>query len=967
MNYFKINKLTNGLTLLETLLYTAIVVIVAGLAVGTLLTTIRVQNTGTAYREVSEQARFIIEAMTREVRDSSLIDISTSTQSTKLVLRMGSTSRDYVAFYASGTSMWMDEGTSSVAQTIATTTTRLNTNKVSVATSTVSFIRIFNPPSKDAVQVSFTLYYNTNDKSVSSSSKQFITTLDRITSASIGDDLVPSANTLDVGQTSPQLRWKNVRLTDKLLIGVSNTRELTSGDIESDDRVVLGYTNGALKLLGTSTGEFLKFSNLNNNLTISIRNILGSSYEALRISSSTGNALVGVILSVPTDASEKLEVVGNIISKGTEWKKQITQLPDNNWYSVAYGNGRFVAVASSIGGSSCILGGIRRCVMYSSDGINWASSTTPTDNNWKSVTYGNGLFVAVSMNVVGNQVMTSPDGINWTIRNTPPVNNPWQSITYGNGRFVAVADSGTVDSVMTSPDGINWTTGTAYNPKWQSVTYGNGLFVAVAYNGAKRVMTSSDGITWALPAVVPPLGLWRSVTYGNGLFVAVALDLGGATICSSAMSSYQCAMISPDGISWTTVTTPTTPTLGAESITYGNGLFVAVTANTIITSPDGTNWTVRASPTANIWRSVTYGNGLFVAVAGSGAGDRVMTSGKMDYVITPTNNIFQGGLSIMGPSTGILSIGTTTPMALITIATTTTSASGVSTSTAVFNITSGGLVGMGTSTLPKTALSVTGNFRMRDINSNRYTIDIYSSSGSSTFKTYNSISNTLMPLDLKASAINYTNYKTNQTWGTINTNADWYLGGSTTTGIRFSTNSATSTILKSQGNLLIADGGNNGYIYLQGDRVGIGTTTPQTKLQVIGNIKVGTPIDSGSIFNFDHACLAGSCMTSDIRLKKDFVSLTGSLDKIIQLNPVSYKWRADEFPELKLDGEKLNIGLIAQDVQKIYPELVSTDEKGYETINYGVDLSLHILEAIKELKAKNDALKVRAKILESKL
>ena len=74
------------------------------------------------------------------------------------------------------------------------------------------------------------------------------------------------------------------------------------------------------------------------------------------------------------------------------------------------------------------------------------------------------------------------------------------------------------------------------------------------------------------------------------------------------------------------------------SITYGQvggqGLYVAVagsgTGNRVMTSPNGTEWTVQSSAADNNWNSVTYGQvngqGLFVAVASSGTGNRVMTS-----------------------------------------------------------------------------------------------------------------------------------------------------------------------------------------------------------------------------------------------------------------------------------------------------------------------------------------------------
>jgi len=48
----------------------------------------------------------------------------------------------------------------------------------------------------------------------------------------------------------------------------------------------------------------------------------------------------------------------------------------------------------------------------------------------------------------GNRVMTSPDGITWTLQ-TSAVDNAWVGVTYGNGIFVAVSVNGTGNQVMT--------------------------------------------------------------------------------------------------------------------------------------------------------------------------------------------------------------------------------------------------------------------------------------------------------------------------------------------------------------------------------------------------------------------------------------------------------------------------------------------------------------------------------------
>jgi hypothetical protein len=159
--------------------------------------------------------------------------------------------------------------------------------------------------------------------------------------------------------------------------------------------------------------------------------------------------------------------------------------------------------------------------MTSSDGISWTSRTSAADSTWSSITYGNGLFVAVA----SGGTMTSPDGIVWS--SITSIAGLWQSITYGNGLFVAVGSSGIV---MTSPDGSTWTarTGAASND-WQSITYGNGLFVAISSTGTgNRVMTSSNGINWILGASAAD-NEWFSITYGNGTFTAISHGLEGVS------------------------------------------------------------------------------------------------------------------------------------------------------------------------------------------------------------------------------------------------------------------------------------------------------------------------------------------------------------------------------------------------------------------------------------------------------
>ena len=282
----------------------------------------------------------------------------------------------------------------------------------------------------------------------------------------------------------------------------------------------------------------------------------------------------------------------------------------NAWRSVTYADGKFVAVSYN---------GTNR-VMYSTNGINWTAASAAEQNEWHGITYGNGKWVAVSKDGT-NRVMYSTDGINWTSASAAEA-NLWYSVTYGNGKFVAVASSGT-NRVMYSTDGINWTAqaATSQSP-WKDVTYGNGKWVAVADNGSNRVMYSSDAINWTSATAAEQNG-WRSVTYGNGKFVAVAAN------------GTNRVMYSTDGINWTSAS-------AAEanvwvSVIYGGGYFVATdTANGVMYSTDGINWTAASGPAGwnEMWYSITYGNGKWVAVSISG-NNRVMYSTVDGFTTKP--------------------------------------------------------------------------------------------------------------------------------------------------------------------------------------------------------------------------------------------------------------------------------------------------------------------------------------------
>jgi hypothetical protein len=85
---------------------------------------------------------------------------------------------------------------------------------------------------------------------------------------------------------------------------------------------------------------------------------------------------------------------------------------------------------------------------------------------------------------------------------------------------------------------------------------------------------------------------------------------------------------------------------------------------------------------------------------------------------------------------------------------------------------------------------------------------------------------------------------------------------------------------------------------------------------------------------------------SDARYKKNIEPLKSSLDKVMNLKGVSYDWKSEEYPARGF-GKSRQIGLIAQDVETVIPEIIHTDGKGYKSLTYDKLVPV-LIEAIKE-------------------
>jgi hypothetical protein len=246
-----------------------------------------------------------------------------------------------------------------------------------------------------------------------------------------------------------------------------------------------------------STGGSTAYANYttNNGINWSVPstslNVTGSiTWNSITFSSSLNR-----FVAVGTSASNNNVMYSN--NNGINWTLSTTPINNITYNSITWSSSLnlFVAVGSS------------NSIMRSSDGITWIASTSPVNNTWSSVTWSSklGLFIAVP-SVAGSggslqRLITSTDGITWVSRDISVLipSIIWNSVTWSQELriFIAIGtNSGTAGlNAMTSPDGINWyirNTGTSTSHTFQTVTWSPdlGMFVALSSAGTSRIIST---------------------------------------------------------------------------------------------------------------------------------------------------------------------------------------------------------------------------------------------------------------------------------------------------------------------------------------------------------------------------------------------------------------------------------------------------------------------------------------------
>jgi hypothetical protein len=232
---------------------------------------------------------------------------------------------------------------------------------------------------------------------------------------------------------------------------------------------------------------------------------------------------------------------------------------------------------------------------YTDDLSTWTSGTLPVSQDWLSLSFGNGVFIAAGAGLPANgyatdKIAISQDGASWSLVTMP------QSVTNGmwalaSADFSRLYIFTTGNMYFTSIDGLSWSYG--YLPmSYRSAASGAGKIVVINY-ASSDISYSLNGTSWTkVSGALPAALFWKEIAYGNGMFVAIATGSGNTRMAYSS-----------DGISWSEGTMP----IGSfwQTVSYVEDRFVALgSGDHAAYSYDGINWVQSQSPISATWRKI---------------------------------------------------------------------------------------------------------------------------------------------------------------------------------------------------------------------------------------------------------------------------------------------------------------------------------------------------------------------------
>jgi hypothetical protein len=304
-----------------------------------------------------------------------------------------------------------------------------------------------------------------------------------------------------------------------------------------EGKLVSGITTVSTSSISSFTGEYA-MQNLRGgaiNVVVSSVTSIVPGRETIRLEAAStmtkitadapGTSYRHQTLTGNSAAPRNLATDGSTVVFGGPTGIVWVSIDGNTFQTVSLGTS-FTARFQYYGGGLFVVGGTSGNLFTSPNGFTWTSRTSGFGANAiADGTYGNGIHVVVGE--VG-KLSYSTDGITWT--NTTVANN-WNSVAYGNGLFVAVGSQVSGTPLWTSTNGSSWTQRAAGTggANLDDAAYGDGLWIAITDTTASR---SINGTSWTASA--SPTGGY--VDYVSPYWIVQ--NAGTAKISSNGASTF---------------------------------------------------------------------------------------------------------------------------------------------------------------------------------------------------------------------------------------------------------------------------------------------------------------------------------------------------------------------------------------------------------------------------------------------
>lgn len=291
-----------------------------------------------------------------------------------------------------------------------------------------------------------------------------------------------------------------------------------------------------------------------------------------------------------------LSFAGVTVEKTDAWASVTMPAGEYDWYRVAYGNGLWVALAADVGPDFT---GTDQ-IATSADATNWTLRTLPASEYWVDVIWSGSYFYAVSSS---GTFARSSTGTTWTDHGTISLPLPWRLAVKGSTIVcLSSSETGSDDVAVSTDGGATWTNHDVGVSSSRSDIAANGSVFVIARGSAPHdsVLTSPDGVTWT-ERTLPSSANWYSVGWNGSTFLLIA------------NSSDKCAT-SPDGITWTPGTMPASANWidmawdGSRWCAIANGYDLSAV------STDGLTWETVLLPLTSGWHGIAGNDSEFLAV-----------------------------------------------------------------------------------------------------------------------------------------------------------------------------------------------------------------------------------------------------------------------------------------------------------------------------------------------------------------